>query len=154
MTVQAPPDTRAIGFSYDHNSNVTSLPPPGHPAHTFTYTSVDLTASCTPPAVPATRPTGYLFNLDRQPTEVQRPDGQTTLFTYGATDGRLAGVTFSRGTLAYGYDAAGRVSSIADPGGVNVSFTYDGSLPLSETWSGPVEGCAPSRATSSWRRKA
>jgi RHS repeat-associated protein len=34
----------------------------------------------------------------------------------------------------------GRVSTLNDPGGVNLAFTYDGPLPLSETWSGPVAG--------------
>jgi len=140
VTTQTLPDTRSIGFGYDANSNVTTLTPPGRPAHTFTFTPINLTSSYTPPPIAGTGSTGYLFNVDRQPTEVQRPDGQTTTFTYGATNGRLIGVTFSRGTLQCGYDTAGRVSSLADPGGVNLAFTYDGALPLTETWSGPVEG--------------
>jgi RHS repeat-associated protein len=118
---------------------VTSLTPPGRPAHTFTYTPVDLTASYTPPAVPGTGPTGYTFNDDKQPTAIQRPDGQTTAFGYDAS-GRLNGVTFSRGALGYGYDSAGRVSTLTDPGGVGLTFGYDGSLPTSEAWSGPVAG--------------
>ena len=150
VSTQTLPDTRTIGFAYDNNSNVTSLTPPSRPAHTFTYTPIDLTASYTPPGVAGTGPTGYLFNLDRQPTEAQRPDGQTTLFTYGETSGRLTSVTFSRGTATYGYDMAGRVSSIGDPGGVNLSFAYDGALPLSETWSGAVQGAVTRTFTSNF----
>lgn len=52
----------------------------------------------------------------------------------------LGRVTFSRGLLGYGYDSAGRVSTVSDPGGVDFAFTYDGALPLSETWSGPIAG--------------
>ncbi len=100
---------------------------------------MDLTASYTPPAVPGTGPTGYTFNVDRQPTSLLRPDAQTTAFGYD-TGGRLSSVAFSRGALGYTYDTAGRVSSLTDPGGVNLAFTYDGALPLSETWSGSVEG--------------
>ena len=129
-----------IGFGYDANSNVTTLTPPGRPGHTFTHTPIDQTASYTPPTVAGTGSTGYVFNIDRQPTEVQRPDGYTTLFDYGATNGRLNSVTFSRGSLGFGYDAAGRVSTLSDPGGVNLAFTYDGALPLTETWTGAVEG--------------
>lgn len=140
VTAQTRPDTHVIGFSYDAGSNMTSLTPPGRPAHTFTHTPVNLTSSYTPPSVTGTGPTGYVFNLDRQPTEVQRPDGQTTTFGYGPTNGRLNSVTFSRGLLGYGYDAAGRVSALNDPGGVNLAFTYDGALPLTETWSGGVAG--------------
>lgn len=49
-------------------------------------------------------------------------------------------MTFSRGVLQYGYDTAGRVSTLVDPGGVSLAFTYDGALPLTETWSGLVTG--------------
>jgi hypothetical protein len=38
------------------------------------------------------------------------------------------------------YDSVGRVNALSDSGGVNLAFTYDGSLPLSETWSGGVTG--------------
>src|SRR5687767_15119965 len=105
---------------------MTSLTPPGRPAHTFAYTPLDFTSSYVPPAVSGTGPTGYLFNPDRQPTEVQRPDGHTTTFTYGATNGRLTSVGFWRGaaaTLQYGYDSAGRISTLTDSGGVNLAFT-------------------------------
>jgi YD repeat-containing protein len=139
VTTQTLPDTRTIWFGYDAGGNVTSLTPPGQPAHTLTYTPVDLTASYTPPAVPGSGATSFTFNEDKQPTAIQRPDGQATAFGYDAS-GRLNGVTFSRGALGYGYDSAGRVSTLTDPGGVGLTFGYDGSLPTSETWSGPVTG--------------
>jgi RHS repeat-associated protein len=140
VTTQTLPDTRTIGFGYDAGGNVTSLTPPGRPAHTFTYSAVDLTASYTPPlAVAGTGGTGYLFNADKQPTAIQRPDGQTTAFGYDS-GGRLSAVTFSRGLLGYTYDTAGRVATLTDPGGVGLTFAYDGALPLGEAWSGPLAG--------------
>jgi RHS repeat-associated protein len=139
VTSQTLPDMREIGFAYDAKGNVTSMTPPGRPAHTFTHTPVDLSASYTPPAVVGGGATGYTFNVDKQPTAIQRPDGQPTAFSYD-TGGRLSTVTFSRGQLQYGYDAKGHVSTLADPGGVNLTFTYDGALPLTESWSGPVAG--------------
>ena len=139
VATQTLPDTRTIGFGYDANGNVTSLTPPGRPAHTFTYTPVDLTASYTPPALPGAGATTYLFNEDKQPTTLVRPDGLATGFSYD-DGGRLEEVTFSRGTLQYTYDAAGRMATLADPGGVGLTFTYDGALPVGEAWSGPVTG--------------
>jgi len=36
------PGNRGISFDYDENGNLTSLTPPGKPAHLFEYTAVDL----------------------------------------------------------------------------------------------------------------
>ncbi|NIQ99729.1 MAG: hypothetical protein GTN78_05940, partial [Gemmatimonadales bacterium] len=47
------PDQRMIGYAYDANGNLTALAPPGRPAHSFTYTPVDLQATYTPPDVGA-----------------------------------------------------------------------------------------------------
>lgn len=107
--------------------------------HGFSHTPIDLTLSYTPPSVTGGGTIGYQFNVDRQPTAVQRPDAQTTAFGY-ETGGRLSSVTFSRGVLQYGYDTAGRVSTLVDPGGVSLAFTDDGALPPTETWSGSVAG--------------
>lgn len=149
VTTQTLPDAQQIGFVYDANGNATSVTPPGRPGHTFTFTPVDLTASYTPPAVAGGGPTGYLFNLDRQMTAVQRPDAETTAFGFD-TAGRSTTVTFSRGTLQYNYDPAGRVSALVDPGGVGLAFTYDGALPLTETWSGGVTGAVTRTFTSNF----
>lgn len=139
VTTRTLPDTQQVAFGYDANGNVTSLAPPGRPGHGFTYTPIDLTASYAPPPVTGGGATGYQFNVDRQPTAVQRPDAPTTAFGYDP-GGRLSAVTFSRGVLQSGYDTAGRVSTLVDPGGVSLAFTYDGALPLTETWSGGVTG--------------
>ena len=137
---QTMPDGRVIAYTYDANSNLTSLTPPGRPSHSFTYTPVDLEASYTPPDIGIGNvSTTNAFNLDRQVTQVALPTGQTLNFGYDAA-GRLSTLTFSRGTLRYGYDTAGRMNTISAPGSVTLSFAYDGSLLTSETWSGAVAG--------------
>ena len=45
-------DGRRIPYTYDVHGNVTSITPPGRPAHTFIYTPVDLEETYNPPAVP------------------------------------------------------------------------------------------------------
>jgi YD repeat-containing protein len=64
-----------ILYGYDANGNLTSLTPPGRPAHAFAYTTGDLDSVYSPPPagllVSATR---YSFNLDQQLTRVLRPN--------------------------------------------------------------------------------
>ncbi len=60
---------------------------------------------------------------------------------YDATTGRPSTVTFDRGTLGYGYSpTTGQLTSLTAPGGASLAFTYDGMLPKTATWSGPVAG--------------
>jgi YD repeat-containing protein len=74
---QTLPDGRVINYGYDANRNLTSLTPPGRPAHTFDY-MIDLTSRYTPPDVnPGNDYTQYTYNADRQLTQIARPDGQT-----------------------------------------------------------------------------
>jgi YD repeat-containing protein len=140
VRTQTLPNNKTITFDYDANGNMTVLQPPGRPSHGFGFTPINLPSRYTPPVVPGTGQTIYRYNGDKQLIGVDRPDGQTTTFNYGIASGRLDSIDFSRGALAFGYDSAGRLSSIADPGGVSLSYTYDGFLPLTETWTGGVAG--------------
>jgi len=142
VLTQQLPDLRVIQFGYDANGNLTSLTPPGRPAHTFDHTPVDLNDEYDPPAVglPEDR-TLYAYNLDRQLELVTRPDGQTIDFVYGGTNGRLESLIAPHGTYSYGYEpSSGLLQSIADPSGGALAFAYDGSLPTSVTWTGTVSG--------------
>jgi RHS repeat-associated protein len=131
------PDGRFIAYSYDAAGNLTSVTPPSRPVHGFSYTPVDLVSAYTPPLVAGTGAnlTTYQYNLDKQPTLVTRPDGQTISFNYD-TGGRLGSIATPSGQYTYSYDTKGRVAGISAPGGQTLGYTYDGSLPLSTTWSG------------------
>jgi len=61
------PDSRRIYYNYDARSNITSITPPGKPAHTFTYTPVGLEETYNPPPVAGggTYQTGYAYNLKK-----------------------------------------------------------------------------------------
>ena len=81
VTKQILPDLREINFTYDANGNVASITPPGRPLHGFDYTNVDLENEYTPrptvrPPLPMNRTaeTFFSYNLDKQLTEILRPD--------------------------------------------------------------------------------
>lgn len=142
LRTQALPDGRVITWSYDANGNVIGITPPGRPEHTFAYTPVDLEQQYTPPAVAGvTEPqTQYTYNLDKHLTTITRPDGRTVQFDYDNA-GRLSQVTAPNRTTTYGYHpTTGRLASLNTSDGQNLSYTYEGFLPLSETWSGPITG--------------
>jgi RHS repeat-associated protein len=142
VLTQTLPDLRVIQTTYDANGNVASITPPSRPAHTFGYTPVDLESSYTPPDL-GSGPvaTTYTYNPDQQLTQVTRPDGQTLALDYAATTGRLTALTAPTGQTVFSYHpTTGNVSNITSPGGVGLSYTYDGSLLTGATWTGPVAG--------------
>jgi RHS repeat-associated protein len=141
-------DQSEVGFSYDANGNVTSVTPPGRPEHDFGYTPADLMSSYTPPAVAGAGATTYEYNHDKQPTVVHRPDGSQIVTTYDGA-GRVATVTYPAGpstsdgniTVTRNYHpTTGKLSGMSSSDGQSLTYGYDGSLPLSTTWSGTVVG--------------
>ncbi|MEO6060417.1 MAG: RHS repeat-associated core domain-containing protein, partial [Thermoflexales bacterium] len=141
VTTETLPDGRAIRYAYDASGNLTSLAPPGRPAHTFAHTAVELASSYSPPAASAaTTPTLYAYNADRQLIRITRPDGQAVMIGYDGA-GRQVSMTLGRGVINTTFDpATGNTATINTPGGTQLAFTYDGSLPTGEIWSGPVSG--------------
>ena len=128
-----------IGFTYDANGNVTSVTPPGRPAHSFQFTSVDLLNTYTPPSVPGGGATTYTYNRDHQMTLMTRPDSQTIALAYD-TAGRIQSLTAQGLSTTYGYDSFGRLGAMATSSGSSLTFAYDGPLLTQQQWSGPVSG--------------
>ncbi|MFC6978267.1 RHS repeat-associated core domain-containing protein [Microbulbifer taiwanensis] len=141
VTRQTYHDGRSVGYQYDPAGNLTAITPPGREAHIFNYTDVNLEEDYTPPDLDgAETVTSYQYNKDKQLTLVQRPDGRSIAYGYDS-GGRLANRTIARGSYGYAYGAnTGQLSTITAPGGGTLSYTYDGFLPLSETWGGSITG--------------
>jgi YD repeat-containing protein len=80
------------------------------------------------------------YNLDKDLTQVIRPDGQTVSLDYDS-GGRLSGMHIARGSYHYSYHpTTGQLTSLTGPDGNSLSFTWDGFLPLSTSWSGEISG--------------
>lgn len=134
------PDGRLASFTYDSESNLKTLTPPGRFAHTLDYSEVNLLERYLPPTVPGAGETTYSYDTARRPRLVTRADGQTLTFGYQPGTGRPASITTPSGTLGYSYHpATGLLAGVTAPG-ASLAFAYDGALPLSETWSGGVAG--------------
>ncbi len=139
-------DVNEINIEHDDNGNLVSIIPPGQPAHTFSYTLVDLENEYIPPRVDTeTSKTVSSYNLDRQLELVARPDGKTIAFDYEGSDGcdcgRISKITIPRGERHYDYDpSTGELSLITDSSGGGIAFEYDGTLVTGTTWTGPITG--------------
>ncbi len=130
-----------IDFAYDASGNLTALTPPGQPAHTFTYNAVNLATAYTPPAVAGSGATSttYAYNTDKQVTRITRPDGGALDYGYDSA-GRLSTLSIPAGQYGYRYNGVGKLDGITAPGGVALDYGYSGSLMTGVTWSGPMVG--------------
>ena len=135
------PGERVVSYSYDDNSNLASLTPPGKPEHEFTYTALDQVDAYLPPPVGAgSDQTLYAYNADRQLTSVTRPDLHEMTLAYDSA-GRLASVTIPRGTITLTYNVStGNLQSVTAPDGDLIELAYDGILPSGISWQGDIQG--------------
>ena len=134
-------DGRIIRFTYDANGNLTSIIPPGREAHIFGYTPINLTERYIPASASGitNSTTRYEYNLDKQPTNIIKPDGQTVTFVYDPS-GRLNTIITPDQTVTHTYETTGQLKTLNTSQGINLTYTYDGFLPLSETWNGLIHG--------------
>ncbi len=129
------PDGQVTKMAYDANGNLLALTPPGRPASTFAYDVNNRMTSFTPPAVTGTGPTTFAYDKDGRPTLVTRPDAVTVSIAYDGT-GRFSSTRFPGETIGFTYNAStGRLATLSSAAGL-ISYQFDGSLPLSESWSG------------------
>lgn len=140
---QTLPGGQSIAYSYDAAGNLTGVTPPGRAAHTFVWRADGQLQSYAPPSPSSGvvgAPTNYLYDLMGRLTGVVQADGQTMTLGYDAS-GRPTALSQSQSLLNVAHDpATGDVQSIVTSAGVLLTFGYDGILPRSETWSGPVAG--------------
>lgn len=131
-------------FAYDDESNVVGVTPPGREVHELSYSSVDLYDGYIAPeqgSVP--RETSLSYDVDRQLTEIEQPDGTSLIYSYGTSSGLLTQATIpGAGTYTYGYNGGSQLTSISTTGGFgNLTIEYGagtsrGRFPLRMSTSG------------------
>lgn len=128
------PDSSSIKLSYDKNGNVISITPPQRPAHEFTLNPFELVSQYLPPALGGKETaTKYTYNLDKQLTRVDRPDGKVIQFVYDQNLGVLNSINTPNGDYQNTYDeGTGQLVKIVSPDFVELSYQYKGPLTESE----------------------
>jgi RHS repeat-associated protein len=145
-------DGRQITFITDSNGNIKSIKPPGRPSHFFSYSSVNLLESYTPPVLPDVQNSATIYdnNLDRDLEQLTRPDGLILDPVYDFTKDRLEGIILSDGreieVTYYDGDPLGEpdTSQVKEirvlPENVSVFYIYDGFLITKKNWEGVFQG--------------
>jgi hypothetical protein len=116
---------------------LTSLTPPGRPAHNFSHTPVDLTDDYTPPELAdSSGITKYFYNLDRQIVCTIMSDSNMIQVFYDTTGcgcggvGKPAKIISDRGETIFKYNAStGQLSEIISPTLDKLQYKYYGSIP-------------------------
>ncbi len=135
------PDGQEVKYQYDPAGNLTSLKPPGRPAHAFTHDSRGLSQSYVMPMVgDGAGRVEYTYNLDAQLTGVRLPDLSELESHYDAM-GRLTRVVRPESQTTFEYDAdTGKLAHRKDSSSVDLAYSYDGPLLTEVTWTGEVSG--------------
>jgi len=134
------PDLATTQLGYDGEGNTTSVTPPGKPEHLLQFNATNQLASYDPPNLGFADVTSYAYDLDKKLESVLQPGNRLIAYDYD-TAGRLSETTFPGGDVVRNYSpSTGKLASLEGPYGVDLSFTYDGAILKSLTWSGDVHG--------------
>lgn len=146
-----PGGTTTTSLGYDDNGNMSSVTPPGQPAHTMNYTPADQMSLYDPPVVPdvTTDVTSYAYTLDGRPDLATLPysvaPAPTLDWEYDPQWGRLSALFASNGPIGYDLDyiyepagaSRGKLTEIFGPSaGVKLTFVYAGRLHTETWWDG------------------
>jgi len=126
------PDGAQVDYSYDANGNVTAILNPNNIEHGFSYTANDQRESYN---TPESGSYVYQYDRDRRLKSVMYPSGATITNTWAT--GQLQSTSTPEGLISYGYDCGGKLGSVSK-GGESSSYTYDGSLLLTDTRAGTM----------------
>jgi RHS repeat-associated protein len=135
-------DGQVANFQSDAEFHVTSVTPPGRPAHQFNYNVVGMATSYVPPVVNGLNESvGYQYDADRALTRVSLPDGQNVVFTRGPGS-RIAQLVLGSGpALTYAYSTqTGLLTNVVSTTGDSLNFGYQGSFRVAVAWSGSITG--------------
>ena len=142
-------DGRSARFNYDAKGNLTSIIPPGKTAHVFEFDKSDKKTGYKPPVVDldSLNAIRYVYDEDGKLLRTVYPDASAVQMIYDTdncnctSSSRVKSIAYDRGIITYNYNTqSGQVTSVIKSNGDTLSYTYDGSLPKTETWKGSALG--------------
>lgn len=158
------------GYDWDAIGNMTSLTPPGRSSHAQTFTGFSQLKSYTAPEMSSVTSTATIFDYDRDrnlrrmtspgrlPVEYVRNQGRLDYMVIGALQAGSTAIDFDyyAANETTNNASPGHLKTIIGPGALTtaaapsassfgattptLAYKYDGSLPLSEAYSGPFVG--------------
>ena len=132
------PTGARIELDYDAHDNLTTVVPPGRPAHVFRYTGADSAERYIPPALAGVdAEVGFRYDADLAPEVADGPDDQRVTF-HPDQFGRIERVTLARGDYVHEYDpATGELARLSSPDAVGLHYGRDGPLLRETRWTIP-----------------
>jgi len=127
------PDSSTLSFSHDDNGNMTVLTNQTAIHHGFGYNKVNRNNSYSPPL---SGQYTYIYDGDRRLKKILFPSEKTIENVY--VNGRLQQVITPEGNIDFTHLCGTKVGSVAK-GGEAVTYSYDGPLVTSETYSGTLD---------------
>ncbi|MEK6627409.1 MAG: RHS repeat-associated core domain-containing protein, partial [Bdellovibrionota bacterium] len=125
------PDGSIILMAYDKNSNLASITPPSRSPHEFRFNLAELLSAYIPPNLSGqiSGATQYEHNLDKQLTQINRPDGTEINFDYNNTTGLLNKIRTARGNYLFNYQQnSNLVSQLTSPDNEILRYQYVGDI--------------------------
>jgi RHS repeat-associated protein len=132
-------DGTSVKMSRDPLRRLSSVTPPEGEAHRFVYSPGSLLSSYQPPDVAGSATVSFLYDEYEALPAVNDGSGEVR-WGYEDQTGRLSSIEISEGASNLFYDpTTGQLSNVTNPD-VVLGFSYAGSLPVGQTWSGVIDG--------------
>lgn len=114
-------DGRKNEIIYDQHGKVLGITPAERLQHVFSYNSLELLLSYSPPGLGNSIPvaTNYTYNADKQLLTILNPDGKKTTFNYDPATGTINSIVTPEGTYNYRFDPSyGIYDAVQTPQGL------------------------------------
>ncbi len=108
-------------FGYDTNGNLLTVTDAKNQTTTYTYDEMDRLKIRTDAL---SRTESYQYDLNGNLSKFIDRKSQQATFSYDTLN-RRTGATYPDATVTFGYDAIGRLTSVSDSVGGNITWTYD-----------------------------
>jgi RHS repeat-associated protein len=139
-------------FEYDASGHLSSFTPSGQAATRVRHNAAAQVTSIQLPTADSTPLFAYRYDSTARLTEIARADGSTTRIDYATAAPDFVVASSQGDTTRYAYNRQTlNLTSASYNKGASLSYTHDGPLTTSVTWSGPAQGTLSYKYDSDFR---